>query len=83
MWLYTILSPNTGVHHLLRDHLTLLQEATVNFNPVACAKHTGQSGCDGSPEGIRLAIVRAGGHIEAWQPLYKYVINAHYFISDM
>ena len=66
-----------GVHHLLRDHPSLLQEATADFSPVTCTKNTGETKrLRWWSRGHQL-IVRAGGHIEAWQPLYMYVNIAY------
>ena len=60
-----------GLHHLLNSNPGLLNHDGEQSD-YSCRKDTGTAKKLRRWSRGHQFIVRAGGHIEAWQPLYKY-----------
>ncbi len=67
----TILS--TGVSKLVSLYPNLLQDSYVEHDTALCRKDTGKGTKLRKWSRGHQFIVRGGGHIDSWQPLYKLV----------
>ena len=73
MYKTLVLFFSLGTHSLVSANPTLLKEAgqTVSPSGIECRKETGGKKRLRKWSRGHQFIVRAGGHIDAWQPLYK------------
>ena len=68
-------SLNVGTAPLLAQHPSLLHEtALLSPTDKLCRKDIGQSKRLRKWSRGHQFVVRGGGHIDAWQPLYRYVM---------
>ena len=65
----------TGTLELIRGHPNLLNNCTVQ--ETGCKKDTGEKSKLRKWSRGHQFIVRAGGHIDDWQPLFKYVRSSY------
>ncbi len=75
---------NAGTYQILSEHPSLLHEATdtqSEVGTVLCTTNIGKTKRLRRWSRGHQFIVRAGGHIEAWQPLYKYIIALHFCLQ--
>ena len=62
----------TGTAKLLHENPQMLLDAEVSSDSsIQCTKNTGETKRLRRWSRGHQFVVRAGGHIEAWQPLYK------------
>lgn len=60
-----------GTAHLVDEHPAIAKGTTVDTGEAFCYKDTGRSGKLRKWSRGHQFIVRGGGHIDSWQPLYK------------
>jgi len=60
-----------GTLELIKGHPKLLENCTVQ--EIGCKKNTGEKSKLRKWSRGHQFVVRGGGHIDDWQPIYKYV----------
>ena len=63
-----------GISKLASQHPQLIHDSVVNNGTALCRKDTGKGGKLRKWSRGHQFVIRGGGHIDTWQPLYKYVL---------
>ena len=71
------------ISSLVSSYPGIVQDAIVEPGETLCRKDTGSKSRLRKWSRGHQFIVRGGGHIDAWQPLYKYVYNIEYKLNNI
>ena len=63
-----------GISKLASQHPQLIRDSVVNDGTALCRKDTGKGSKLRKWSRGHQFVIRGGGHIDTWQPLYKYVL---------